>query len=529
MSINSPFIQEYPLPTRQAVPGPIAVAPNGTVWFAETNASSLAKFNPSPPSFTEFPFRSSSNYNLPSSAPKTINSLASDSRGNIWFTFSGANAFGYFNITRQAFVYYNLTALTHRSSNFPYGITMDSAGIAWVAETGSSRIARLNPANDSFTEYLLQYNPPQPNTSPIEIFVDTRHFLWITSYWYSNTEKYPESGSTLTKFDPSTGKIIQDFNLSAAGILTPVGVVVDQNDHAWIGDHAGAWFGEVNTRTGEVKLHRTSLPPLNPHPQNLTDRVFDASITLVNDIILGADGTPWFIEHLGGRVGHYIPSNDSVIEYNIPTLTPITLWLAADRTGGIWFTEEYGNKLGFLDTRTATPVFWTIPSSINAVVAPGASTTFTLNVTNLSLNPIKITAGVENTNSFFGPLTNVTILGGAVSQVAVQMSSSPYLLQGNYAQGRFAALAPVIKVTDGNVNYPITVLVVVSGNPYGSTAFLYGAAALIIGIAVFTGTMLIYKPRIALKANRTRESVRNALEHQESSLRKQQPGTDLRT
>jgi streptogramin lyase len=485
---TTPYIQEFPLPTPQAVPGPIAVAPNGTVWFAETNASSLAKFNPQTKSFTEFAFKNSPTFILSSYATKSINSIATDSEGNVWFTLSAANAFGYFNTTDQAFTYYNLTQLTHRTySNFPFGITLDSNGIAWIAETGASRIGKFDISNGSFQEYAL----PQPNASPLEIYVDSNHELWITSYWYTNGNN-PQSGSTLTRFDPASQEIIRQYNLSVAGILTPVGVAVDQSNHAWIGDHAGSWLGEVNALTGEVKLHRTSLPPLNPHPQNLTDRVFDASITLVNDVVLGNDGTPWFIEHIGARVGHYIPSNETIVEYNIPTQTPITLWMAADLTGGLWFTEEFGNKLGFLDTRHAAPPFEATPSSINALVVPGASTTFTVNVTNLSPNPINITAGVENTPSFFGPLTNIVLPAGASRQVAIQMSSSSYLLSGNYTSGILATLAPIIKVTDGNVNYPIAILADVTNSPFNAAVLLDAAAGSIVIIALATGTMLLY-------------------------------------
>ncbi len=486
---TSPYIQEFQLPTPQAIPGPIAVAPNGTVWFAETNASSLTKFVPGQ-GFTEFPFRNSPTYILPSYATKSINSVSTDSRGNVWFTLSSGNSFGYFNTTTQVFAYYNLTQLTHRNYNsFPFGITLGSKGIAWVAETGASRIARLDPSNGSFHEYLLR----QPNASPLEIFEDNSHYLWITSYWYTNG-KYPSSGSTLTKFDSSKLEIIQDYNLSAVGIHTPVGVAVDQSGSVWIGDHAGSWLGEVNTVTNETKLHRTSLPPLNPHPQNLTDRVFDASITLVNDVVVGTDGTPWFIEHLGARIGHFIPTNNTMVEYNIPTVTPITLWIAADGTGGLWFTEEFGNKLGYLNTHNAAPPFTASPSTISALVVPGASTSFTITVTNLSPSPINIMAGVENTYSFTGPLTNLTIPRGESRQFAVQMSSSTSLLPGNYTTARFADLTPVIKVTDGNINYPITVFVDVTVSPFNTAILLYAAGSIIL-IALFTGTILLYNKK----------------------------------
>lgn len=492
LATTSPYIQEFPLPTAKAVPGPIAVAPNGTVWFAETNANSLAKFNPSTQNFTEFVFKNSSTFILPKLATESINSVTTDPHGNVWFTLSGANAFGYFNITNQKFTYYNLTQTTNRTNNFPYGITIDSNGDAWVAEYGASRIGRLDRTNESFKEFKL----PLPNAIPIEIFINKDNMLWITSYWYLNSPTYSTSGSTLTKFDPSKWQVIQDYNLSSVGIRTPVGVVVDQNGHAWIGDHAGSWFGEVNTFTGEIQLHRTSLPPLRPNAQNLTDRVFGGtSITLVNDVVLGNDGTPWLIEHIGGRVGHYIPASNTLIEYNIPTVTPITLWLAADRTGGIWFTEENGNKLGYLDTNNAAPPFEvTTPSTINAQVTTCGSS-LKITIKNLSPNPINITAGVENTPNFYGPPTTISLTGMASATILVEISSSPYLQAGNYTSVRFADLIPVIKVSDGNINYPTTVLVDVSSVTICPETLLYAATGSIIVFAGLAGTMLLRNKR----------------------------------
>ncbi len=487
------YIQEFPLNRSGAVPGPIAVAPDGTVWFAETNAGRLGRLDPATKNITEFQFRNSSTYILSKSSTRIINSVATDSEGNVWFTLSAANAIGYMNTTSQTFTYYNLTLLTHRSANsFPFGITIDSPGHVWFAELGASRIGSLNPVSRSLSEYFL----PQPNASPVEVYSDKSHIIWVTSYWYTNPPNEPKSGSTLTRLDPSTN-YTRHYDLTTGGIFTPVGVAVDDEGRAWIGDHGGSWLGEVNTLTGDIEIHRTSLPPLVHSPHNLTDRVYGgASFSLVNDVVLATDGTPWFLEHLGGRVGDYIPSTRTLVEYNVPTLTPATLWLAADHQGGIWFTEEVGNKIGYLDTRIASPPFKVSPMTLTSPIPRGASVSLTLTVTNNSTYTLNITAGIENTNQFYGPTRSLTLASGDSQSITVELDSYSYTLLGNYSSALLAPLTPVVKITDGSASYPVTVLVLVTDSSwFTQPIWIYTTLVALAAAVTVMGTALLHGRR----------------------------------
>jgi len=469
------------MPTNNSAPGPITVAPDGKVWFIEANPSKLAAFNPLIHNFTEYLFQNSSSFSF-TPAYISAQDLTTDPRGDLWFTLLGANAIGSFNISSRSFSYYNLTAITGRTENLPFSITSDQTGTIWFTEAGASRIAKLNPVNNLLREYEL----PQPNATPYGIFIDSNHTLWVTSYWYTSSTTNQTSGSTLFEFNPATGQN-RSYELSAGSVLTPTTVVVDSSGRAWIGDHANSWLAEVNTVTGEIKLHRTSVAPGNYYA------------TLANSPVLGLDGTPWFIEHLGGRIGPYIPSNDTLIEYNIPTPNPITYWLVTDRKGGLWFTEQQTNKLGYFDMRSAEPPFLVSPTSLSANITCGQPQIFEINVTDVSPNPLSLTANVGRSNYFSGTSTNVTLSPGELKTVPVAFDSK-CTFPGDYSTRRLAPLEPVISITNGGVNYPISINLILAAAPsLSQLVLLY----VVIGGIVIAGTGAIV---IAYRRRRNHQS-----------------------
>ncbi len=296
----------------------------------------------------------------------------------------------------------------------------------------------------------------------------------------------------MTRLNVSSGQM-SSFDLSGTGMVTPVGLAVDQSDHVWMGDHAGSWLGEFDIATGKVKLHWGSLPPLVPNYRTLIDRGgYELSLISYN-VVLGKDGTPWFMQHLAGRVGHYIPSTDSMVEYNIPTPYPLTPFIATDKAGGIWFTESAGNKLGYLDSLNAQPPFSVSPHAISKSLIKGFSTDLTFNVTNTSPYTINLTYGIDSSNYFGSPLANTTISAGNTQTLSVVMnSSSTYLQPGNYGDGRFAYAVPVITVTDGKVNYAIPVTVFVVAADLNLPSWFYPTVVGILVLTIASASTFLY-------------------------------------
>jgi virginiamycin B lyase len=96
------------------------------------------------------------------------------------------------------------------------------------------------------------------------------------------------------------------------------------------------WFTEASgNRIGRISPDGRNLKefPL-PNP-NSSPRI----------IALGADGNMWFSEHLGNRMGRITPAG-VITEFAIPTANSMPRAIALGRDGNIWFGEFAGGRIG---------------------------------------------------------------------------------------------------------------------------------------------------------------------------------------
>jgi virginiamycin B lyase len=96
------------------------------------------------------------------------------------------------------------------------------------------------------------------------------------------------------------------------------------------------WFTEgAGNRIGKIEPDGTGLKEFDlPHPGS-QPRI----------IALGADKNMWFSEHLGNRIGRITPAGN-VAEFDIPTPASQPRAIALSSDGNIWFGEFKGGKIG---------------------------------------------------------------------------------------------------------------------------------------------------------------------------------------
>jgi len=63
------------------------------------------------------------------------------------------------------------------------------------------------------------------------------------------------------------------------------------------------------------------------------------------DITAGPDGALWFTEDYGNKIGR-ITTAGVITEYPVPTANSYPEGIAAGPDGALWFTEYYGNRIG---------------------------------------------------------------------------------------------------------------------------------------------------------------------------------------
>jgi virginiamycin B lyase len=96
------------------------------------------------------------------------------------------------------------------------------------------------------------------------------------------------------------------------------------------------WFTEANgNRIGRMAPDGTGIQEFDlPHPGS-APRI----------ITLGSDGNFWFSEHLGNRMGRITPAG-VITEFDIPTPDSQPRATALGRDGNVWFGEFAGGKIG---------------------------------------------------------------------------------------------------------------------------------------------------------------------------------------
>ena len=146
----------YNAPTSNAALQGIAVAPDGSIWFAETIAKKLGHLIPcdSPPC-------NISDYSPPPSIPISFPiQITVDHNGTIWFTDHGSNQFGsYIPSTNQ----WNTFPIGYCSESYnpecaiglPNAISVDSNGLVWFSEHFAGRIAKYDQRTGLLTEYVV--------------------------------------------------------------------------------------------------------------------------------------------------------------------------------------------------------------------------------------------------------------------------------------------------------------------------------------------------------------------------------------
>ena len=168
----------FAVPTPNAILQGITVAPDGTVWFAETGAKKLGRLDLSALTINEY------------SSPALVAPIqvAVDKTGIVWFTDHGNNEFGSLNPKTGEWKEYPIGYClgTTCSIGLPNAISLDVNGKVWFSEHLPGRIAMVDPESDVLTEYTI----PVPSGNRFEYAyawwaqVGQDNSVWFTAFGY---------------------------------------------------------------------------------------------------------------------------------------------------------------------------------------------------------------------------------------------------------------------------------------------------------------------------------------------------------
>ena len=309
----SQYTTEYPTSSPETAPNAIAVDAGGNVWFTLENQSVLAELNPSTGKIQEF--------KIPTKLGTTTWGIVVDnSRGLVWFTEQATNSIWSFNMATHKFTRYELQA----PNSFPFGIALDSQGDVWFTEFFVNDIGEIS-TNGTLHEISI---PQSGDLEASGITVSSSGTVWFT---------LPGADEIGSYFD---GKFA--FQNLTGLVSLPVGIAVTSNGNIFFTQHGPSFISEFNPTTGYLETISTTVP------------VYYYS-SLPYFIYSDQYGSVWFDEHEGNSEAEFFPSNNTLVEYFIPTrvITNISGMLTSTVSpdGKPWYTEFFAGKVGTINTQ----------------------------------------------------------------------------------------------------------------------------------------------------------------------------------
>jgi virginiamycin B lyase len=91
----------------------------------------------------------------------------------------------------------------------------------------------------------------------------------------------------------------------------------------------------MNVKTGVVKFYK----PITPYA------------TVYGVTFNKADGNIWYGDMSGNNITRFNPKTEQFTEFRIPSRPDRTYarFIGADAKGRMWFTEYFGDKIGYVD------------------------------------------------------------------------------------------------------------------------------------------------------------------------------------
>ncbi|MHB1907660.1 MAG: Vgb family protein [Nitrososphaerales archaeon] len=312
----TPYITEYCVINGLSSPNAIAVDSSGNVWFVVQNESDLGVFYSANSTIQTFPIPNSS------SGTGSWGIQVDNTRKLVWFTDYQINSIVSFNIATRQFTEYNVTS---SSFAFPFQLVLDSKGNVWFTEEFANKIGELTTSGKEIDYPLPSQLASITDSGPAGLTMSSNGTLWFTD----------PNANSIGSFNNG---VFHVYNMTHL-VTSPVGIAVDSKGNIWLTQHGPSLISEYNPATGFFRSITTHIP----------SKQHDS---LPYFIYVDSNGNVWTDEHNGNAIGRFNPQDNTLVEYRIPTKVAfgggiagaITMTIAPNGTP--WFTEWFGGKIG---------------------------------------------------------------------------------------------------------------------------------------------------------------------------------------
>ncbi len=344
---SNTYVREFKIPTECTQPLSITTDPSGNIWFTETNTGSITKFDPITESFTEY-----SNPNWPEMTRSMMWGI-DYSDGNIWYTDATHNLIWKFSTGDETF--HSFSYPESESGTMPQRLQINN-GIVITNDFVGNRIVFFDP-NQSGDE--LEY---ETLASPIPNSVTGAFAIDEDNLWYTNWK--PLEGGVLVKYNLQASSIDGVFTLPF-GVTTPNGLSIGPDGKIWGTDTASSLFFSFDPTAQQFTKYLTPPPGVSAYGNQTGVVKNPVSRPYWNTF--DENGRLWFNEQTSNSIAVFDPSDESIIEYLIPSKNPNWSDCVEDDCGlsqaldftisgdKVWFTEWVENNIGVIDTTLPLP------------------------------------------------------------------------------------------------------------------------------------------------------------------------------
>jgi virginiamycin B lyase len=191
-------------------------------------------------------------------------------------------------------------------------------GSIWWTGQFAGRIGQISTTEARMREFPL----PTADTQAHGLIEDAQGNIWYTAI----------NKGYVGKFDPKTRMVQQvAVPMPASNPHTPI---IDQKGMLWFTTQSGH-VGRINTANNEIRVQAT--PSMGTYPYGIQ---------------VAADGTPWYVDFRGPRLGKVDPNTMAITEITLPNAESRPRRIAITADGAIWYTDYPRGKIGRYDPAT---------------------------------------------------------------------------------------------------------------------------------------------------------------------------------